>query len=408
MKIYQIPKEFKIYFNRFRDLFSLKQFNYFQIYIFSLIILEPHQKNVTQISRAWVEPVCRSSLERFLSEYKWEFQKVIRRSRRQIIRVLSQGRKGARKLQLVIDDTTLLKFGKRIFGAAWYKKNKNNPLYLGIQVVVIGILDNNWLIPIDFHIYVKEAECEYIRLKFETKLQQAVKMLNNLSLPREYSVEVMFDSWYLNDLVTGAIEKKDWKWISRCASNRSILWEGETGRQNFKAYVPTIEWKPLKYDTNRKNPAVVGHQRIGHLKKIGRIKVVFSSLTEDGSSRWAAFCTNHIRLPMVTVISRFEKRWKIEVFFKEARKNFGLACWQYRDTVSVVNHLCLTLVAAMTCAYMRIKELEEGRGNLNESWGEFVRKLQKENQRSVLRYFLEFFEKNNNLDFNGLCDELGF
>ena len=208
MKIYQIPKEFKIYFNKFRDLFSLKQFNYFQIHIYSLIILEPHQKNVTRISRAWVEPVCRSSLECFLSEYKWEFQKVIRRSRRQIIRVLSQGRKGARKLQLVIDDTTLLKFGKRIFGTAWYKKNKNNPLYLGIQVVVIGILDNNCLIPTDFHIYVKEAECEYIRLKFETKLQQAVKMLNNLSLPREYNVEVMFDSWYLNDLVTGAIERK--------------------------------------------------------------------------------------------------------------------------------------------------------------------------------------------------------
>ena len=135
----------------------------------------------------------------------------------------------------------------------------------------------------------------------------------------------MSDSWYLNDQVTGVIEKRGRTWISRCASDRSVLWEGETKRQNFQVYVPTIEWKQLKYATNRKSPAVVGHQRIGHLKKIGRIKVVFSSLAEDGSKRWAAFCTNHIRLPTVSVISHFEKRRKTEVFFKEARKNFALA-----------------------------------------------------------------------------------
>lgn len=407
MKIARISAEFNFFFNRFRDLFSLRQYHYFCIYVYSLIITVPEHKSVNKMSQAWVETVCRSSLERFLCEMKWEFGKVIRRANKQIMNIISQREKSVRRLFLVIDDTTLAKFGLKIFGVSWYKKNRNSPAIAGLQVVILGVLEEGWLIPIDFRIYVREEECEYIRMKFETKLRQASEMLKKIRIPHGYACEVMFDTWYLNEQVTEAIHTRGWTWISRCAYNRSVLWEGEKKRQNLGAYVSEIKWQSLTYKTDRKRPAVVGHQRIGHLKNIGRVKIVISSLLAEGNGRYAFFCTDNTRLPMVNVISRFEKRWKIEVFFKEARKCFGFSKWQCRDIVSVVHHLCLTIVAAIACACIRLQESEDGKNVGFESWGEFTDRLRKKNQRLFLGYFLELSKKEKYSDFDKLCSDLG-
>ncbi|CAN2042134.1 hypothetical protein GMMP15_680016 [Candidatus Magnetomoraceae bacterium gMMP-15] len=133
----------------------------------------------------------------------------------------------------------------------------------------------------------------------------------------KYVQENMYMLSYPNEKVRTSLSRHLFSAYSKI--NRSVLWEGEKKWQNFKTYVPTIDWQALTYATSRKNPAVVGHQRIGRLKNPGRVKVVFSSLVADGSEKWAAFCTNYTNLPMVTVVSCFEKRWKIEVFFKESR-----------------------------------------------------------------------------------------
>jgi hypothetical protein len=90
MKIAQISGEFKIFFNRFRELFSLRQYYYFRIYVYSLIISEPEYKSVNRMSQVWVGSVCRSSLERFLCGMKWEFEKVTRRACKQIMNIISQ------------------------------------------------------------------------------------------------------------------------------------------------------------------------------------------------------------------------------------------------------------------------------------------------------------------------------
>lgn len=406
MKIVGLPVEFKGFFNRFRDLMTVRQFHYFAIYVYSLIVLEPEQKSVSGISKAWVEPICRSSLERFISGLHFDFSKLTRRARRQIMRRLSNAKRKDRYVQLVLDDTTLLKFGRKVFGVGWYRKNKYDPALLGLQVVVIGILVEGWLVPIDFRIYVQEQECERMKLRFETKLEQAADMLRNLDLPREYSVEVMFDAWYLNGQVTRVIEQRRWTWLSRCASNRKVLLDGEDKAVRLQESASMAKWLPLKYKSDRKHPAVVGHQRMGQLKGIGRVKVVMSSLVPDGSRKIAFFCTNSACLPMVAIIERYERRWKIEVFFKEARNCFALGRWEMRDVVSVVHHLCLVIVAAIACACIRMDELGSGKAHPNESWGAFTRRCQNANKRRFLKDFLKRFHSTKDCDFDVLCDAI--
>lgn len=222
-----------------------------------------------------------------------------------------------------MDDTTLKKFGEKIFGVGWYKREKHDKPFLGLQVVVLGVLMGDWLVPIDFRIYVQKDACSCIPMKFETKLQQARSMLKSLKLPHEFEIDVMFDSWYLNEQVTSICEQKGFHWFARSATNRSVLWDGEEKYQQLSKYFDDreISWQELHYPSTRKNPAAVGHQRMGRLRNVGRVKFVISSLDLKGEVRRAFFATNHPHIPMINVLLKYEKRWKIEVFFLKRPEN---------------------------------------------------------------------------------------
>jgi SRSO17 transposase len=252
MKIAGVPKEFKVFFNRFRDVFPTKRlFFYFTAYVYGIIVMPKQKKNVSQIAAAWVEPLCRSSLEKLMCEVRWEFQKVIQRARTQALRHLSHLPKSQRRVEVVLDDTDLDKFGASVFGVGWYKRRKEDLPWKAIQLVVLGVIIQDWFVPLDFRIYAPEKNCQAIPMQFESKLDQAQSMLRKLKLPRELSVEVMFDSWYLNKKVTETAEKRGWKWYSRCRSNRNITWEkvdeNEKKVVRVDRYAQGVEWQTLEY-----------------------------------------------------------------------------------------------------------------------------------------------------------------
>jgi hypothetical protein len=343
----------------------------------------------------------------------------MKRAKTQVIRKLSHLPRGKRVVELVIDDTDVEKFGESVFGVGWYKHTEEEP-WRAIQLVVLGVLIGDWLVPLDFRIYVPMKVCKYIPMQFETKLEMAAEMLKKLKLPQGLNVGVMFDSWYLCPTVTQAVVEKNYSWYSRCRSNRNIQWEGDEEKEKKKRtkkktirldkYAPTIKWQPLDYRTNRKNPAVVGHQRIGNLGDVGRVKMVITSLRAEGDDKIAYFCSNHTHIPMVELVKKFERRWKIEVYFKESRRHLALEHWYFRDMASVVHHLCLSLVAMITCFCIRWEQRKnhDDLGTL----GEFIQEVQNKNQRNLLCWFLEQWHLEPLTDedlcrFNGLCEDIG-
>jgi len=288
MKIAKIPGSFNKFFNRFRDLFSLKQFSYFSIYIYGLLVMPKEKKNVSQIANSCMEPICRSSLERLLCEVRWSFEKVMKRAKKQVMRILSNRRRGQRRAEVVLDDTFLEKYGDEIFGAGWYKKKLGGCALFGIHIVAVGVLIGDWLVPVDFRLYTRESQCKDIPMLFESKLTLARNMLRKLKFPREFEIDVLFDSWYLSEEVTEEITKRDWNWYSRCRSNRKCRWEGEQvswkKASRLDKYAASIEWEQLDYETKRKRRAVVGHQRIGELRTVGKVKLAITSLEPDGKA----------------------------------------------------------------------------------------------------------------------------
>lgn len=414
MKLACIPREFKTFFNLFRDTLPSKRvFFYFTVYVYGIIIMPKQKKNVTRIAASWVGTLCRSSLEKFLSQVDWDYQKVMKRARRQIYKHISHLPKGKRQLEIILDDTDLDKFGGVVFGIGWYKRRKADIPWKAIQLVVIGIVIGEWFIPMDFRIYVPQKKCEELGRPFQTKLELAREMIQGLKLPREMQVQFKFDSWYLNSKVTEPSEKRGWKWYSRCRKNRKVRWEevedNEEKEVNLENYVKGVEFQELNYQTQRKRRIVVGHQRIGELNKIGRVNLVITRFDESKGERTAFCCTNDFKSPMASIVHIYERRWYIEVYFRESRAYLALEHWFFHKEISVVRHLCLSIVAMIACVCIRLSELEKG--EVLGTLGEFVESKRKQNQRLLFSWFFEQFhlEKMTGEDrnkFDALCDQM--
>ena len=83
----------------------------------------------------------------------------------------------------------------------------------------------------------------------------------------------------------------------------------------------------------------------GRLSKIGDVRVVFSKRPGDPWKKIVAIATNETSLDERTIVSIYEKRWSIEVLFKELRGTLGLDAYQMQTLRGIERHLhvvCLT------------------------------------------------------------------
>ena len=100
------------------------------------------------------------------------------------------------------------------------------------------------------------------------------------------------------------------------------------------------------------------------MNKLGSVKVVFSKRRNDRTV--IALVTNDVRLSMKKIVSRYLKRWAIEVMIKEQKQHLGLGdyrVWRYR---AIVRHLCLVDSAYACLTHVGLNG-QHAQGNKNDT-----------------------------------------
>jgi hypothetical protein len=85
-------------------------------------------------------------------------------------------------------------------------------------------------------------------------------------------------------------------------------------------------------------------ERIGTMKKLGEVKVVFSRRRGDGAV--IALVTNDLKRSPQRVVGDYLRRWSIELLIKDEKQNLGLGAYRVLRYRAVVRHLHL-----VDCAY---------------------------------------------------------
>jgi hypothetical protein len=241
---------------------------------------------------------------------------------------------------LLIDDTRIAKRGKKMDHLSKLWDHKQQRFVTGHLVVTAAWHCRGVTIPWRFVLWLPKASAGR---RYRKTTEIAAELVRQMPDLPGLKVRVLFDAFYLCPAVTRACQARGFGWFSVAASNRAV--RTARGRKHKLA-----DWAPgkLRHEGRRvrlRRARGWAWLRITdaavELSRIGPVRLVLSKRPSDPWKHTLAVVTNETGLKGREVLAEYEKRWWIEVLFKELRGTLGLGSYQVLDERKIVNHLHL-------------------------------------------------------------------
>lgn len=282
------------------------------------------------------EGVHRTSHGRFLTQSDWDAADLLNESVGRELRRMRPQRGEA--IYLIIDDHRIAKRGRKMYGLSKIWDHKDQRFVHGHIVVTAAILFRGVIFPWRFELWLPKA-CAGRAYRKTTRI--AADLIAAFQPPAGLTVRVLFDAFYLSPTVTKACEHRGFSWFSVASRNRWL-----TRESGFDQKIADVGPGLLKHRGRRvRMPRSRGTRKlrivdvVGSLAKIGRVKLVFSKRPRDPWKNLVAFATNETKLDARAIVSIYERRWRIEVLFKELEGDLGLGDYQVLTHRGIVHHL---------------------------------------------------------------------
>jgi len=210
----------------------------------------------------------------------------------------------------------------------------------GHIVVTAALMFRGVVMPWKIDLWIPKAQSQGRYRKIN---QIAADMINQLVVPKGLQVRVLFDAFYLAVNVVKACESRGFTWFSVASKNRKLV-RKHCRTRAIKQFAPGV----LKHNSRRIRLRRVRSWRWmriakvdGTLGRIGKVRMVLSKRPRDPWKKTLAVVTNETGLEARKIMTIYEKRWNIEVLFKELRNSLGLCDYQVLSRNAIERHLHL-------------------------------------------------------------------
>jgi SRSO17 transposase len=332
-----IPEEFDKALEAFRPHFGAPAFEHFKRYILGLIVSENF--TVEGINRIFIQTGHPSSLNRFLTAGIWKQQEV---NDTRIDMLKTQGALGG-KGWLAIDDTLTHKTGKKIEGVGIFWDHSEKRYVLAHNIVTAEFVnpkgDSH---PLDFRLYLKEAQSREKKVPFKTKIELAQELVED-ALQRGLEIQgALFDNWFASKDFIKFLQAKGLHWVTRLKSDRNIKIKGRyVAISDFAGSLPRESFRRVQVGDR----IYQVFSKAVDLKGVGQVRVLISYDNEEFTGSPAYFATDQIRWEGTRILKTYSKRWNIEMFFRDSKQNLGLEDYQLRDLWGIKRHWYLIFLA---------------------------------------------------------------
>ena len=117
---------------------------------------------------------------------------------------------------------------------------------------------------------------------------------------------------------------------------------------------------------------------------MGKVRLIVS---RNEKGEYVFLVTNHLRLPMIEVIRRYDIRWGIECYFRDAKQHLGLGDYQMRSLQGIVRHLYTVMIACILLAQLKLSLTEAKTCQTVGKLCLYVRQLVYRNRlRTIIKY----------------------
>jgi SRSO17 transposase len=257
------------------------------------------------------------------------------------IKTLRRMKPGKREaIYLIIDDTRKEKRGRTMEAVSKIYDHKSQKFIRGHMIVSAAILFRGVVLPWKFQLWIPKDQAGDGYLK---TTQIAAQMINQLDLPFECKIRVLFDAFYLAPCVVAACKCRGFSWFSVASKNRKVA-RKHCQKRSIKEFAPGV----LKHHGKKVRMRRQHFWRWmkiaavdGVMKRLGEVRMVLSKRPGDPWKKTLAVVTNETNLAAREIISIYERRWHIEVLFKELRSSLGLCDYQVLSRHAIERHLHL-------------------------------------------------------------------
>jgi len=353
----KFPPFGKRFFRRARKILGSCQMEHFWRLVMLLASLQEGH-SLSKFQEATDERRSRQAISNFLTLADWNAPQLLQQTALDELKRL--GLKPGETLYLVLDDTQKRKRGKLMAAVSKIFLHAEKVYTRGHTILGAAWVYRGVLLPCAVKLWASRDCCRRSqsqpdpidRLDFRTLTGMAADVVAGLEVPPGVRPIVLFDSYYLCHEVAQACQQRGWKYVGVAKKNRNFFPDGRPrDRRKLGKYGHQVlrrDGRCVKVRANKYRLA----ERVGHLKHLGRVKLVFSRRPRE--TAWVCLVTNQTRWSKSTVLSHYLRRWGIEVFFKASKQNLGLGDYHLLRYRGIERYLCLVLIAYLLLTHLAL------------------------------------------------------
>lgn len=332
------PPVVQAFFSLFRRSLTKPQFHHLWTLILAWVV-HPGRRTVLNLATHIPQYGHRTSLGRFLTTAPWDGPALMDQQVQRLLASMKPRR--GETIHLLIDDSRIAKRGRQMYAVGPIWVPTRGAFTYGHQVVTAAILFRGIVLPWRFDLWVPK---KWAGRNYRKSTQIAAAFIEAFTPPRGLKVHVLFDAFYLTPVVVRACENRGFSWFSVASKNRVL----SRARQHQRRRIIDLVAGLLRHQgrsIRMKRDRGVARFRIamvdGRLKGIGPVRMVVRKRPGAAMATATAIVTNQRCLDPRTIVLIYERRWRIEMLFKELRSDLGLGEYQVISREGILHHLHL-------------------------------------------------------------------
>ena len=345
-----IPRRVRHLLSRFKRYLTKPQYENFCRTTLGLMVAGEGEHDVKSVNELFVDRKDQSSLNRFMTEPKWNVEEVVREGKALLLSEAGPLNKSVE--YRVIDDTVCRKYSPRT-EMVCYNHSSTLGTVLSHDYVTSLYVNNSLALSDGLKLYGNEKKCREKGVNFKTKVQLACETIDE-HIPRAKRTIMLWDSWYTCRDTVARCEAHGYNWIGEIKSNRIVFYEGRKYHLNELL-------ERMRYEGRFMDVAVDGeiYQACKvdsvFIPKIGCVSIVMDVKADTRDVH--LLCTDLAGCSLEEIVWHALQRRKIENFHKEA-KYLGLGEYRFRESEAALIHahlvsLTYTLLDALRRRLLR-------------------------------------------------------
>jgi len=228
--------------------------------------------------------------------------------------------------------------------------------------------------------YYTKAYCQKKKITYRTQTEWAAELIRRAPIPAGAPAVVVGDTAFDAASIRGACAERGFSWIVPANAERVLA--GRKSRRQVRSLVVDLRAKdfeayqlqpgrgagrvyrrlaPSRVGRKAKTRTYYVHGEQRDVHSVGKVSLVFSTKEKPKAGQAVAvqkiLMTNDRTLSATAVVEWYDRRWQIELFFKELKSTLGFDRHRFRQFAKVEGWAQACLIAFVYLEWRRARAL---------------------------------------------------